>query len=80
LLRGGGLSQAGNATFPAVSRPQGVSGRGGEARLAEREVRSYEAEYVNSLWHWDFHHASRKVLTPRGEWQTPLLLGTRLSA
>jgi putative transposase len=46
-----------------------------EARLAEREVRSYEAEYVNSLWHWDFHHASRKVLTPRGEWQTPLLLG-----
>jgi putative transposase len=45
------------------------------ARLAEREVRSYEAEYVNSLWHWDFHHASRKVLTPRGEWQTPLLLG-----
>jgi hypothetical protein len=46
-----------------------------EARLAEREVRSYEAEYVNSLWHWDFHHGSRKVLTPRGEWQTPLLLG-----
>jgi len=45
------------------------------ARLAEREVRSYEAEYVNSLWHWDFHHASRRVLTPRGEWQTPLLLG-----
>jgi putative transposase len=46
-----------------------------EARLAEREVRSYEAEYINSLWHWDLHHASRKVLTPRGEWQTPLLLG-----
>ena len=46
-----------------------------EARLAEREVRSYEAEYVNSLWHWDFHHGSRKVLTPRGEWHTPLLLG-----
>ncbi len=46
-----------------------------EARLAEREVRSYEAEFVNQLWHWDFHHGSRKVLTPRGEWQTPLLLG-----
>lgn len=46
-----------------------------EARLAEREVRSYEAEHVNSLWHWDFHHGSRKVLTARGEWQTPLLLG-----
>ncbi|HUO11485.1 MAG TPA: DDE-type integrase/transposase/recombinase [Caulobacteraceae bacterium] len=46
-----------------------------EARLEQREVRSYEAEYVNSLWHWDFHHGSRKVLTPRGEWRTPLLLG-----
>ena len=46
-----------------------------EARLADREVRSYEAEYVGGLWHWDFHHGSRKVLTPRGEWQTPLLLG-----
>jgi len=46
-----------------------------EARLAEREVRSYEAEHANSLWHWDFHHGSRKVLTPRGESKTPLLFG-----
>ena len=46
-----------------------------EARLAEREVRSFEAEYVGSLVHWDFHHGSRKVLTPKGEWRTPLLLG-----
>ena len=46
-----------------------------EARLVEREVRSYEAEYVNSLWHWDCHHGSRKVLTARGEWVTPILLG-----
>jgi transposase InsO family protein len=46
-----------------------------EVRLAEREVRSYEAEYVNGLWHWDFHHGSHKVLTARGAWRTPLLLG-----
>jgi len=46
-----------------------------EARIADREVRSYEAEYVGSLWHWDCHHGSRKVLTPRGEWVTPILLG-----
>jgi len=46
-----------------------------EARLLEREVRSYEAEYVNGLWHWDCHHGSKKVLTPRGEWQTPILFG-----
>src|SRR5262249_36358955 len=38
-------------------------------------VRSYEAEYVNGLWHWDCHHGSRKVLTPRGEWMTPILFG-----
>jgi transposase InsO family protein len=46
-----------------------------QARLEEREVRSYEAEHVGALWHWDFHHGSRKVLTARGEWQTPVLLG-----
>ena len=46
-----------------------------ETRLAEREVRSYEAEYVNALWHWDCHHGSRKVLTRRGEWVTPILFG-----
>ena len=46
-----------------------------EARLADREIRSYEAEYVNALWHWDCHVGSRKVLTPSGEWMTPILLG-----
>ena len=46
-----------------------------EARLADREIRSYEAEYVNGLWHWDCHHGSRKVLTTRGEWATPILFG-----
>ena len=46
-----------------------------EARLFDREVRSYEADYVNSLWHWDFHFGSKKVLTSRGEWQTPILFG-----
>jgi putative transposase len=46
-----------------------------EARRDEREVRSYEAEYVGSLLHWDCHVGSKKVLTPRGEWQTPVLFG-----
>jgi putative transposase len=45
------------------------------ARLEAREVRSYEAEFVNGTWHWDCHHGSRKVLTPRGEWRTPILFG-----
>ena len=34
-----------------------------EARLLDREVRSYEAEYVGQLFHWDGHKGSRKVLT-----------------
>ncbi len=46
-----------------------------ERRLQEREVRSFEAEYVHGLWHTDFHHGSRKVLTASGRWVTPLLLG-----
>jgi transposase InsO family protein len=46
-----------------------------EARLAAREVRSYEAPYVGSLWHWDGHAGSRPVLSARGAWVTPVLIG-----
>jgi hypothetical protein len=46
-----------------------------EQRREQREIRSYEAEYVGSLWHLDFHHGSLKVLTSRGRWQHPLVLG-----
>ena len=46
-----------------------------EARFLDREVRSYEAEYVGSLLHFDAHHCSRKVLTPEGAWATPILFG-----
>jgi hypothetical protein len=54
-------------------------GRPGEAHAAERrqarEIRSYEAEYVGSLWHLDFHHGSLKVLSPSGQWHRPIALG-----
>jgi putative transposase len=46
-----------------------------EARLARLEVRSYEAEYVGGLCHWDGHIGSRPVLTVRGQWVTPVLIG-----
>ena len=46
-----------------------------EARFLDREVRSYEAEHIGGLWHFDAHHCSRKVLTPKGEWATPILFG-----
>jgi len=57
---------------PAVNRPGQTRA---ESRLEEREVRSFENEYVNGLWHMDFHHSSLAVLTPRGEWMHPKLLG-----
>lgn len=44
-------------------------------RLEQFEVRSYEVEHVNALWHLDFHHGSRKVLTSGGDWVKPMLLG-----
>ncbi len=54
-------------------------GRPGEALAADRretrEIRSFESEYVGSLWHLDFHHGSLKVLTHTGQWQRPLALG-----
>ena len=63
-----------------VRKPRAApKGRPGQARAAARrqarEVRSYEAEYVGSLWHLDFHHGSLKVLTHHGQWQRPLVLG-----
>jgi putative transposase len=65
--------------YGMVRKPRPAShGRPGEARAEkrreDREIRSYEVEYVGSLWHLDFHHSSLKVLTSRGQWQRPLAL------
>lgn len=46
-----------------------------ELRFENREIRSYECEYVNGLWHLDFHHGSLRVLPPTGQWVYPILLG-----
>jgi putative transposase len=59
-------------------RPRGKITAGMERaqnRLQTLEVRSFEAEYVHGLWHLDCHHGSLKILTPEGEWVTPILLG-----
>lgn len=44
------------------------------ATFDEREVRSFEVEHPNGLWHLDFHHGRKKVLTSDGSWETPILL------
>ena len=58
-------------------RPPPDTPGGAEAarRLERLEVRSFEAEYVHGLWHLDFHHGSRQVLTRAGTWVRPRLLG-----
>jgi putative transposase len=38
------------------------------------EIRSFENAFVNGLWHLDFHHCSRTVLTRPGEWKVPIAL------
>lgn len=58
-----------------LSNRDTAGARRAEARLAACEVRSYEAEYVGGLWHWDCHVGSRPVLTARGQWATPVLFG-----
>lgn len=46
-----------------------------ERRFEAREIRGYESEYVNALWHLDFHHGRLRVLLPNGQWAYPILLG-----
>jgi transposase InsO family protein len=46
-----------------------------ETRREDREVRSFEAPYVNGLWHLDFHTGSLRVLRPQGQWVYPSLVG-----
>ena len=57
-------------------RPKGRPGEERAARRREnREIRSFESEYVGSLWHLDFHHGSLKVITEGGRWERPIVLG-----
>jgi transposase InsO family protein len=62
-----------------VRKRRQPKGRAGEQRAARRrenrEIRSYESEYVGSLWHLDFHHGSLKVITGQGHWRRPIALG-----
>lgn len=46
-----------------------------EQRYEAREIRSYEVEHVNALWHLDFHHGSLRVLLANGRWVYPIILG-----
>ncbi len=69
------LRSAGLVKKRRPRRPLTGGEKAAEQRLAAREVRRYEVEFVHGLWHLDFHHGSRPVLLPQGRWQTPVLLG-----
>jgi len=69
-LRAQGLNR-----LPRLRRRATAGSEAAERRLAEREVRSYEHDYVNALWHADFHVGSRRVLTPKDGWHDAHLLG-----
>ncbi len=57
-------------------RPRpGPGAQAAAERLAQREVRSCETEFVHALWHADCHQGSRKVLLPGGRWIVPQLFG-----
>lgn len=45
-----------------------------QKRCDNKEIRSYEVEHVGALWHLDFHHARRQLLTKGGQWKTPICL------
>jgi transposase InsO family protein len=63
--------------FPRPRRgpPNSAGAQAAEARFAAREIRSYQSEQVNALWHLDFHHGKVRVLLADGQWGYPLLLG-----
>ena len=56
-------------------RPLTAGEQAAAQRLETREVRGYEAEFTNGLWHLDFHSCSRTVLTPEGAREIPKALG-----
>lgn len=60
-----------------LARPRSPLSPGLERAFERKEayeIRSFENEYVGGLWHLDFHHASRQILTQDGEYRRPLCL------
>jgi transposase InsO family protein len=56
-------------------RPYQTAGQAAaDARLADRQVRSYEVSHVGGLWHTDFHGGSIRLTTVSGELVTPELI------
>lgn len=59
---------------PRRGRGQTAGVQAAEKRFEDLEIRSYESEYANALWHLDFHGGSLKVLLATGQWVKPQLM------
>ena len=68
------MQQTGMRKRRRCSRKRTAGALAAEARFENREIRSYQSEYVHALWHLDFHGGSLQVLEGH-EWRTPHLLG-----
>jgi hypothetical protein len=53
--------------------PRSKGQQRGADRLEQREVRSFEAQYVHQLWHLGFH-TGRRLVDVNGRWYTPKAL------
>ena len=60
---------------PRRGRGHTAGVKAAEERFENFEIRSYESEYANSLWHCDYHQGSCKVLRPDGQLYKVQLLG-----
>jgi putative transposase len=56
-------------------RRRGKGQQANQPEAAPREMRSFEVRHVHGLWRADYHVGSRKVVSPSGVWQPPVLLG-----
>lgn len=61
--------------FRKKRKPRNATEADSINNFERREVRSYEVEFVNALWHFDYHHGSFKVLDEQGVWVVPNLMG-----
>lgn len=69
------MKSAGLRRIRRVASVSTPGAQAAQARLEEREVRSYENPYVNGLWHLDFHHGKQGVLMAAGTYELPLAMG-----
>ncbi len=59
---------------PSAKKKQTAGMKIAAKRFESHEIRGYEAEYVHSLWHLDFHEGSLRVVDNNGNWYTPKAL------